>query len=751
VAFAQHEFHGASGLPHGIPDFCTGPTITSVTSGNWSAPTTWSAGRVPGAGDRVHVDTATAVTYDVQSDESLDCADVDGILHFATNTNTRLKIGNLMIMAGGALEVGTSAAPVPDGITAEIIIADKPLDTTLDPEQFGTGLIGFGRVSMSGSPKTPTFTRLAAEPMAGQTTLELSEVPTGWKAGDKLILPDTRQLPWTDNPIDLTAPRQQEELTIASVSGAQVQLVSPLEFNHKGARDLTGHLDFLPHIGDMTRNVIIRSENPNGTRGHTLFSQRADVDIRYAAFNDLGRTRVQELDSTTFADDGTDTVTHVGTNQIGRYPIHLHHVSGPNVRPADGYQFTLIGNAVYETTKWAITIHNTHFGLVQDNVVYNSGGACIVTEDGSETQNLIRHNFVVRSMGTGGRDAGGREGAGFWFRGADNIVTNNVAANIASDEMDSAYGYKYFLYYLGDVRTPNFPGADTTDDSQVTVQDGNAVPIRTFDTNEVYGATESGLTFWWIGTFGAFFPRATSESVFKNLKVWHVFNRGIYHYPADKVTVDGLVMRSSADEAGSNGQCCQIGVDFGDYYGKDITYKNFDIQGRVNAFIGSILTDSSTVTLQDGYLANQINFAAETMTNVDYSADILTPRRYVIRNVRMTQIGQIDETTPVGNVVLYYIDQPTVAVTLPDQMDFYDFNGVVGDNFRVYYAEQAPDFIVPVSLFNDDGTRSRIGAPIPGLTNAQAWALYGVAVGGAIAPCTTTRPDFVNAFTCPLP
>src|SRR5215472_2051939 len=98
VAFAQHEFHGASGLPHGVPDFCTNPTITSVASGNWSSPATWSEGRVPGAGDRVHVAAGTAVIYDVQSDAALDCANVDGGLQFALNTNTRLKIGNLMIM-----------------------------------------------------------------------------------------------------------------------------------------------------------------------------------------------------------------------------------------------------------------------------------------------------------------------------------------------------------------------------------------------------------------------------------------------------------------------------------------------------------------------------------------------------------------------------------------------------------------------------------------------------------------------------
>src|SRR5262249_18969925 len=211
----------------------------------------------------------------------------------------------------------------------------------------------------------------------------------------------------------------------------------------------------------------------------------------------------------------------------------------------------------------------------------------------------------------------------------DNVVTNNVAANFQSDEMDSAYGYKYYLAWLFDVRTPNFPGADTTVDANVTVQDGNAIPIRRFDTNEVYGATESGLTFFWIGAVDVT-PKVVGESVFKNLKVWHVFNRAVYHYAANRVTVDRLIVRSSADEAGGNGQCCQIGVDFGDYYGKDITYKNADIQGRVEGFGGSINSDGSTVTIQDSYLANQMNFAAGTMSTSAYEASTLRPRRYVV-------------------------------------------------------------------------------------------------------------------------
>ena len=83
-------------------------------------------------------------------------------------------------------------------------------------------------------------------------------------------------------------------------------------------------------------------------------------------------------------------------------------------------------------SKWGITVHNSHYGLIRDNVVFNTGGAGIMTEDGSETGNIFEHNFVVAPTGPGGDDNDlllGRESSGLWFRGPHNVVRNNVVAN----------------------------------------------------------------------------------------------------------------------------------------------------------------------------------------------------------------------------------------------------------------------------------------------------------------------------------
>ena len=120
--------------------------------------------------------------------------------------------------------------------------------------------------------------------------------------------------------------------------------------------------------------------------------------------------------------------------------------------PANGYQFTLVGNAVdggsAETKfKWGVTVHGTHYGLVQDNVVYNYNGASFATEDGSESFNVFDHNFALRGIGepndsvSEARMAMGTEGVGFWFRGPNNYVRNNVAANFQNPTTEAAYGF----------------------------------------------------------------------------------------------------------------------------------------------------------------------------------------------------------------------------------------------------------------------------------------------------------------------
>ena len=681
---------GAGTLPENIPDFsqdASRPGLQSVQSGSWSNPSTWG-GTIPTAnhvvrivqGHTVTIDDTFAVAYTVA---------VDGKLRFAPTVGTRLKVTNLEVMAGstgmgtpGVLEVGTAAAPISINVTAEIVVADSPLGGSVtDSDQFGTGIVVFGKASMHGSVKTPTFLRLATEPRAGHTALTLSAPVSGWNIGDRLVLPDTRHIKESEVTGGgwVNAVNQWEERTLQAISadGRTLTLNTALQYDHLGARDLNGVLDFLPHVGNLTRNVVIRSENPSGTRGHMLSIHMADVDIRYALFKDMGRTTYLPLDDT--------------TNHIGRYPVHMHHLSGPLPTPANGYQFTLLGNAVdggsVETAfKWGITVHGSHYGLIQDNVVYNYNGAAVATEDGSESFNVFDHNFALRGMGepsdsvSEARMALGTEGVGFWFRGPNNYVRNNVAANYQNPTTEAAYGFVFQFRYLGDIAVPNYKGADTVmATGQSTTMNGNNMRLLQFENNEAYGAMQGGFTYWWISSLDPQPSANAAESVVKDLKLWHIYNKTVYGYPGQKVTFDGLKIRGNFS---SLSRCCGNGIYFADYSSKGIVIKNSDIQGMEDGITApeSGFGPEPNLTIENTDLRNWTNVAVPTAGSVN--GCWMSNKLVVMTNTRFDappgrSLSSVSMVRDVANA--------SECLAKLDEARIYAYNGNASDNLQVYH------------------------------------------------------------------
>ena len=123
-------------LPESIPDFSldtSRPYVQSVQTGSWSSAATWQGGQIPTSNQVVRILLAHTVTINDTAAVAYTIA-IDGKLAFAPSVNTRLKVTNLQVMAGdngmgtpGVLEVGTAAAPIAAGVTAEIIIANTPL------------------------------------------------------------------------------------------------------------------------------------------------------------------------------------------------------------------------------------------------------------------------------------------------------------------------------------------------------------------------------------------------------------------------------------------------------------------------------------------------------------------------------------------------------------------------------------------------------------------------------------------------
>jgi len=357
----------------------------------------------------------------------------------------------------------------------------------------------------------------------------------------------------------------------------------------------------------------------------------------------------------------------------------MHHLMGPVTTPANGYQFTLMGNAIDggstdHRRRWGIAVHNTHYGLVSDNVLYNYAGALVTAEDGSESFNVFDHNFAVRSTGTGGRLGDGNEGQGFWFHGPNNYVRNNVAANFDSDDAEASYGYKYFMRYLGTVNIPTAKGQAM---SLYVAKDGNNMPLLEFNNNEVYGASQGGLTYWWLSSQDPVAATNPLESVIKDFKVWHVFNVGIYHYPAARVTFDGLKIFGKDPV---NAACCGRGFHGEDYAATNIRIVNSNIEGMSIGFRPST-AGTGLQTVENSYLQNQTDVVMTTL----YSANgggWLPPRKVILSNVRLAGSSAIQMDWNVRGAGQANTSQV-------DQLLVYQYQNNSADNFRTYYNVQA--------------------------------------------------------------
>jgi hypothetical protein len=704
--------------PHDhVPDFSAAPTIRSAGPGQWSSPATWNPARIPDATDIVSI--THAIDYETTGGEAAVIGvKTGGVLRFSTTQPTVLRVGTLLVLSGGVLQVGTPTEPVEPDVTSQIVITDVPLDTSRDPDQFGTGLLSVdGTVTMHGAVKAPTFVRVTREPRAGDTTLLLAQPVQGWLAGDRLFLPDTRQVP-TDHWFNPGWALQVEEMIVQSISAdrRQVTLVSPLRFDHRGARDadgtptVIGGVALLPHVGNLTRNVVVRSENPSGTRGHTLYTHRSRIALHYVQFQDLGRTRATPLNAS--------------TNHIGRYPLHLHHLLGA-VNPTNtGYQFVVVGNAINDSLKWPIAVHGSHFGLVRQNVVFGGSqltGSGIAVEDGTETENRFEENFVANIRGSiNPRESGPSTADGttpgsaaecFWANGFNNRFINNVAASCRNpvQQIVSGPGWKFIVPAAPyTARNPRFRGADMADASQTIAVTPQHQPILEFRGNEVYGLAADGLTAWELGTDGySIIPASMGESLIKDFRVWHTYEGAVWNYPSHRMTVDGLIYR--IDPAAT--QYWPSAYHCGDYRNIDITIRGGSI--HAGSVFGDCYDPLGTFRLENvDAITRDAAFSFETPATPGTGAGRpSTGVTMILRNNRVRAWpGRSLQTIEMSHNLSRGNSQPDDRY----EVLVYDYQQQPGQNFRVYFREQATQ------------------------------NLY-----GGLAPCTNTtqRPE-IDGITC---
>lgn len=750
-----------------VPNFGYSATKTSAGTGYWDVAGTWTPSGVPGNGDVVNIANGHTVTIRTQLSTRPTTVSVlsGGKLTFDYSADTRLYVQNLMVLSGGELEAGTASNPISSSKTCEIIYIDEAMDADRDPEQYGNGGLFYGKVTMHGAVKTP-WGRLGAEVSAGATSLTAVSGPSGWQANDWVVVPDSRQL--DSSGIGTSYTSRTELRQVSSVSSTTINLASAMTYAHGGARASDDNsLDYLPHVGNVSRNLIIRSENGSGVRGHNICFNRADIDVRYVEFRQLGRTDNELLDGVvTYASDGS-VATYPAT-QRGRYAWHFHHVFGPVSPQNNGRQGTLYGCSFWDSTygqskhKWPLTAHDSSYLLLQWNVIVHPAGSGIAFEEGTEIENQVYDNFVCGSDGmTNPRNLDGRVGDGLWFAGYRNYFDRNVAAAnngrflgiIASCGfsfvMDSAMAYG--------IKQPLYQGADTHDgDEGVEWEYVNAQrqAMLSFDGNESY-CSRTGMTVWHLGCTGYEDVAPTvDETLVQDFVAWHFVDEGFFGYPHNNMRFLRMVTRGTVPvDVGSwpgiTSTNDKTAWRNGDYKLFGTTFEDCDFQGCYHG-IGQNFDCVGTVAITGCHFCNYMdNILIDDKSTPGANADA--------GDSTITITDCTYSAFPTGPglcTIRMWWKEPTV---LTYRRSFSHLNRVrvvnhagTTSDYRLYFAEQDEYYVMPQtvrwgqSIWPPDGRILCEGSPDSGKTNAQNWADNAVAMAGAVAPSVGSRITVSN-------
>jgi hypothetical protein len=455
--------------------------IRSAHSGAWSSPDTWEGGKVPAANARVEIRPTHRVEYDVVADKPLRSVHVAGTLAFATDRDTRLDVGLLLVRPGEedvsetdavassahshdadaprpALEIGTVERPIDPAHHALIRLTYfDGMDKDAGPALIDCG----GRMEIHGTPLARTWLKLRSPAHAGDASVTLDEPVADWHVGDHVIVVTTQKLSLFNKGGVIPSVRddtQTEDRVIKSVDGQVLTLDRPLGYDH------TAEAEFRGEVANLSRNVVVESADPDSQggllRGHTMYHHGSAGSVSYAEFRHLGKPGV-----------------------LGRYSLHFH-LCGDSMRGS-----SIIGASIWDSGNRWLTIHGTNYLVVRDCVGYRSIGHGFFLEDGTEVYNFFDRNLAVQAL-KGNQlpkqilPFDRNDGAGFWWANSLNSFTRNDAA-----ECDQ-YGYRF--------EAGNAPEFDSTlsvrqpDGSHASV-DIRTLPFIRFQDNEAHSQRRFGL------------------------------------------------------------------------------------------------------------------------------------------------------------------------------------------------------------------------------------------------------------------
>ncbi len=356
----------------------------------------------------------------------------------------------------------------------------------------------------------------------------------------------------------------------------------------------------------------------------------------------------------------------------------------------------------------------------------------------------------TRQDGKSGTDVGdyGRGGSGFWFRRGGNTIVGNVA-------VDTSYaGFVFDGYNLDAPNLPLFRGANVRDPAQRVA--GDLVPSTLFLNNTTYGWTNFGL--WAAYTSGDDLLANQPITLVYNFRAWNVMT-GVWAYHTSKLTFDHVLILGDL-KARDRNDSGAVGMDFEPYENYDVVIRNSRIEGMYLGIIAP--TDDATqagverpTEISTSTLKNYINIVVQPGHDTMPSyGNVLE-----VRNVKFQLVTQLpDGPYPLSAIhppanIWMRVHGDNLDYTHTSIVRVYDYNQVPGDNFQVFYREQNAGYVLPQTDMTLLGSRNwgDVGSPEAGLTNAQNWTKYGIALAGTIAPAgaKASRPE-INGLVAPI-
>jgi len=402
--------------------------------------------------------------YELAGNASVENLTIDGTLRISRTQASRLEIGcNLIVNAGGVLDMGTDADPV---------LVDHDLVFDLNNAE-ASGFVGGGHFQATdcglwvaggtllihGRDVLRTWGKLNGDLAAGATTVTVEGDVSRWPVGGQVVITQT-SFPFHIVNVDGRrtgdgSHYETEVRTIAAVDGSAVTLTAPVSFAHRGAGLERGEVGLLSHnisirtalesTADLTTSL------PARTFAHVMVMHGATAHVQFATFARMG---------------------HIGA--AGRYALHFHQLGeasrGSVVR----------GVAFVESGNRATNLHESNGMLVEDTVALLSAcaGHYIQTDPLSTLADVSYvHNLVVATQS---HSLCGHAPTAFWLGTTDHEQhIGNVAAGFPPDE----------------AATMGFYWATTTAQEPVQFQPGLTAG-RVHLKNEAHSLMGAGFKSW---------------------------------------------------------------------------------------------------------------------------------------------------------------------------------------------------------------------------------------------------------------